>query len=290
MNAVGWVCISLLAATWPLTVFAQDTRPAAKPRASEMSAAEKAEYTAIADELASSDSAKHQSAIQRIEALLNKRTEPGIKFNAQWISRLAELKLYDDAEALALGGLFSARTDVVRFSAIQRARVKALSASGNYDAAVSAAKGYYNACTIAQTEDAIDLLGGLLQRSRPNDAGIAQRFKMQQVAAATTRPATQPTQAEKSILTEIQIDAAPFEPLLERLQNPHTYTNLLARGNILLLCDRTAEAKECFEKALEVSKGDTQQTHATEGIARSIRAMTGSIGQTNEFLLSHKQK
>src|SRR5690606_9813126 len=61
----------------------------------------------------------------------------------------------------------------------QRARAAALFNTGQYDAALSAAKGYYNVCRLSETADAIELIGAYLVNARPNDVGGVRRLKSQ---------------------------------------------------------------------------------------------------------------
>ena len=56
------------------------------------------------------------------------------------------------------------------------------------------------------------------------------------------------------------------------------------RGNLLLLMDRTAEARAEFEKALDAAEVERDAMAAFNGIAKAIRAETGGITAANAYM------
>lgn len=272
------------------------TQPAIKP------APKKSEADLLAEQIAGPDAAAQQAAVDRIKALLAEAPDtddlgrpkaPKVKFNSKWTTALLKVRRYDDAEALAVQGILQAPSDSKQVAMLQKARVQALLASGKYDAALAAAKAYYNVCGMAETEGAIDLLSMTLINARPNDKGIARKFKAQQIAAATTQPSadpsiTPPAEAGENILKTIAVDAKPFEAELRKFDFDD-YPNLIAKGNLLLLCDRAKEARENFEAAHDLAKGPPQLSAVTESIARAIRAEAGAIGPANSYILAQQQ-
>jgi predicted RNA polymerase sigma factor len=63
------------------------------------------------------------------------------------------------------------------------------------------------------------------------------------------------------------------------------FISLTARGNLLLICGRTDEARSVFERAYALAP-DAQLPAATESIARCMKAQDGSIGHANAWILS----
>jgi len=285
--------------------FAQDALPAAEPvpatkpaKVKPATPPVKTEREILTEQLASPDAAVQQAAVDRIKEMLAKPPEmdddgqPKLatraKLSPNWLPALMKAKRYDDVEIIALLGITTNAAESKAVSLIQKTRVQAFLNAGKHEAALSAAKAYYNVCGMAETEAAIDLLSLCLINARPTDKGIARKFKVQQIALATTQPTTAPsTEIGENILKSIPIDAKPFETAIKQI-NFSNYSNLVAKGNLLLLCDRAKEAKECFDSAADLAKGEKELIVITEGVARSLRAESGAIGPANSYIIAQQ--
>lgn len=274
----------------------QPPAPTTKPAKPKSEPKTKTEAELLAEQIINPDHTIQQAAVDRIKALLAEPPDtdemgrpkaPKVKFNSRWTTALLKSKRYIDAENLALQGILTAPMDSKQVAMLQKTRAQAFLASGKYDLAMAAAKAYYNVCGMAETEGAIDLVSLTLINARPDDKGIARRFMAQQIAAATTQPATMPADAGNNILKTITVDAKPFEEALKKFDFDD-YQNLIAKGNLLLLGDRPKEARECFETAHDLAKGASQLSAVTEAIARAIRAEAGAIGPANSYILTQQ--
>ncbi len=268
---------------------------AVKPKATPQPASETG---TLINQLRNPDPAKQQDAIDRLKAIMAQPQEvnddgrpkrPSVRVESRWLGWVLQGKHYDDVEVFAVYGIVNNPGDSLNVSAFQKSRTQAFLAAGRYDQALSAAKAYYNVSTMRDTEGAIDLLCVCLMNARPNDKGIARKFKAQQVALATTQPAEAVPAAEENILKSITVDAKPFEDTLKQI-TVSDYSNLIAKGNLLLLSDQTKEAKACFMAAGDLAFSEKQLSAVTECIARAIRAEAGAIGPANSFILSKQAK
>jgi hypothetical protein len=278
---------------------AEGSGQATKPASSAPAKAEKVkpEAAILAEQLADSDAAVQNKAYARIREILdapieyNREGVAVLNVDPRWVRGLIAAGRYADAEQLAVEGILRAPSNSMGVSTLQKYRLEAFIAAKNNEKALTAAKAFYNVCTLPQSAIAVDQVSLCLARSNPDDRGIAQRFKAQQVALATTRPAestsatTQP--ADQNLIKRLSIDATPFEPTLQRL-TAQDYRTLLGRGNLLLLCDRGAEARQCFEKAIGLATAPKQLTAAMDGVARAIRAEHGAIGPANAYILAQR--
>ncbi len=262
----------------------------------------KSEIDVINDGLNSRDPAEQQAAVDRIKELIGDpqdiddsgKPKPA-KYTVQgkWLTSLMKAKRYDDVDAFAVNGILRAAGQTNVLADLQRTRIQSLMAAGKYDAALSAAKAYYNVCKMADTEAAIDFLCAALVKARTNEKGLAKKFKAQQIALAAA-PTTQPagntaSPAGENLLKSITIDAKPFEASIAD-RSANDINGLLAKGNLYLLCDRAKEARECFESASEMATDPKQSAMMTESVARAIRAETGAIGPANAYILAQQGK
>lgn len=108
------------------------------------------------------------------------------------------------------------------------------------------------------------------------DPGIVNRFRQQQIAGASTRPAaTQP--ARESIVLSIPIDPAPYQAAIDKLANDRTFRGVTLRGYYLLLAGRGEDACQTMTLALEVAgPGD---------LPEAMRAQAGCVGPANAYVL-----
>lgn len=86
-----------------------------------------------------------------------------------------------------------------------------------------------------------------------------------------------------TVLESIPLHGRHFASTLRDLQPFTDYQSLLARGNLLLLSGKAAEAMGLFR--LMANQYGTGRT-ANECIARALKAEDGTIGRANGFVLS----
>jgi len=171
----------------------------------------------------------------------------------------------------------------------QADRAKALLAAGKPQEALAAAKGYYNVCLLKDSANAINLVALCLAAARPDDKGIVKRFRAQQLAHsggdATTQPTTQPDLGEP-IMPTIKVDAALYDDAIQAVA-PTGVAKMLAKGNLLLLADRTKEARALMEQMSDMASAEDMAT-ATEAVARAIRAEAGYVGPANKYIMEQR--
>lgn len=209
------------------------------------------------------------------------------------IKAAVEAHLDSDVLDIATAAIPHRANQIIEIGQFQRARAEALLKTGKYDAALSAAKGYYNVCRLAETADAIDLLAACLVNARPDDAGVVRCLKSQQIAMATpldsaaTQPAAPALQnaVELNVLGTIPSEGKLYDDAIAAITRMD-YDTLMAKGNLLLLADRGDQAGQCFQTAADLAKDDKQLATAIEGVARAIRTAEQGVGGANAYIIS----
>jgi len=244
--------------------------------------------------LRSKDPAVQQQAMAAIREEVKKDANMGAAgLRNQWRVPIDAPELQAELAEICREGAISGVNYQAAAETFLRARVQALLAAGKVDDAIAAAKSYYNFSSMATTSDAILMLH---QALRAKDQKLARRFKLEQLAAATTQPAEEGAQvagaaeaSEGTVLAGIKVDPKPYEEAIKALELQGDFGSLVQRGNLLLVADRPAEAKEVFEEAYEVA-GDGDVANASECLARAMKAQDGGIGRANGFVLSIRPK
>jgi hypothetical protein len=133
----------------------------------------------------------------------------------------------------------------------------------------------------------------LLNGPGQKDNTIVHRFMMQQAAGAQLPPAdgspaaTPSEDLGENVLKSITIDPKPYQAELDKLAAaPKTFETLTARGNLLLLSDNGAEARDSFAMALELANDQKRLAAGVANVARAIRARDGLVGGANAYILS----
>jgi len=171
-------------------------------------------------------------------------------------------------------------------AALQKLHTQALLGEGKTAAALSSAKAYYEVCPYRQTVDAIYLVSACLEASHPQDHGLVNRFKRQQMVGASTQPTA--VDVGEPVLAAIQIDSSTLNHAIDAV-NPTDFGSCIAKGNLLLLADRAKEAHSVCQQAYAMAHAG-QEAIAIESMARAIRAESGCVGPANIFILSERQK
>lgn len=246
----------------------------------------------IAD-LQSGDDARVASALAGIQAYITRHG--GVRAEVPTLQILIDAKRYSDLNTIALAQIMKAADYTPGVAAMEKLRAQAFLAGGDSASALSTAKAYYNVCALKDTADAIDVVSLALAAAHPEDSAIVERFKDQQVAWATAAPASQPA-AEATdknspdaalgtpILAGIPLDGKPFDSAIAGITFSQ-YKQYVAKGNLLLISGRAAEAHEIFKKASVIAPS-AKAGEACENVARAIRAESGCVAPANAYVLS----
>ena len=239
----------------------------------------------IARDLATPDVRVQNQAVAAIRAsFASSASRAAYDLRNTWGSALLKAKRYAELDELCSQaiGIDAAKLDAVE--ALQLMRVKALIALGKQAEALAQAKALFNVSRMASTADAIRLIVECLSPPLVKDPTLLNRYKAEQIAGAevTKGAATRP--ATSQVLAGVKISAAPYEAAIREL-NAEDYPTLVARGNLLLLSDKPAEARDAFERAYVIAP-DKSLAAATENLARAMKAADGTIGRANAWVLS----
>jgi hypothetical protein len=273
-----------------------DMRMSADPKV--RAAASKRQFSEqIAADLANPDPNVQSSAIAVLNKLLKEDLrDPGGKAivpkKTEWCGRvlnqkalvnsLMKLNQGDVIEQLAAGAIADG-SDLPAGDRGQAALVRLYLATGKPEQALPAAKTYFNYCLLENTPKATQLIAEALANGK--DKTLLDRFVQQQSAAAA--PATQPTDLGENVLKSIQVDPYPYQAKIADLAaGPQDFDTLTARGNLLLLSDKGAEAKEVFDKALSLAFDQKHVSTGVANVARALRARDGNVAAANAYLLS----
>ena len=252
----------------------------------------------VSQEISSADPAQLQQAIADIRTLLDAPVPATAVtyLQAYWFKPIMDAGRFDDAADLALRGELATPWNTVMVEGLQRERVQALIKAGRAQEALAAAKGLFNVSSMETTDKAVLTLAEALNAARPNDPGAVDRFKDEQVAGATTRPAEASTAHPGEVMASIHVDPAPYAAALDKYDPGHyliranEYQTMAARGNLLLLVDRGHEAREIFQEMAKTAHDNVERIAANAGIARSIKAESGCIGPADRWVLSLRER
>ncbi len=239
----------------------------------------------IVAELTSGDPDKVQKATDEIDEWSRSVNSSR---RADLFEMFVDTGLYEAAEDRIVQALLKSPASNYAVEHLQKVRAKSLLKQGKAKEALSAAKAYYDVCRFSETKDAIALVATCLSAANPADPSLAKRFKAQQVAGAgpTTQPAAD---LGAPILASIPPEAPPVVPVADiDARAPTTFVGYEAKGNLLLLVGRAADAKAVFDKAYALAT-DAQKATAIENVARAIRAVHGSVGPANDYVTSVQQ-
>lgn len=175
---------------------------------------------------------------------------------------------------------------------ILRERVDALLRTGRPDDALSAAKALFLVSGVGSTQYCVHKLAECFKAANPRDSAVVSTFKLQQLALASSDPALRAKQSKhlgQNVLAAIPIDPKPYEKAIEALADKTDYDSLYARGNLLLLSGRVAEARVAFEAVYKAAPPG-ELRYATEGLMKVIKAEDLSIGRMNQTILELRPK
>jgi tetratricopeptide (TPR) repeat protein len=192
------------------------------------------------------------------------------------------------ADDLAVEAIAAAGRDTWPIEQLQRRRIQTMLRAGKKAEALSAAKALFLVSGIGSTAYCIQQLCECIEETDPRRRAAVNLFKLQQLGLAHSDPEVRKKQSAdlgQNLLAAIPIDPKPFAKAVEDLKDQNTYDAQYARGNLLLLSGRVAEARGAFERAYELAPPG-ELRYASEGLAKVIKAEDLSIGRMNEFILS----
>jgi tetratricopeptide (TPR) repeat protein len=172
----------------------------------------------------------------------------------------------------------------------ERDNAKLLLQQGQFESALSAAKAYYNIAELSKTQDAIKLMNTILTKARGRT--VAAQWRREQNPVSNAGPNRAASVSRDPIYQTIKVNSAPFDAAIRQLEMaPEDYSSTISCGNLLLLMGKPAQAKSCFECALQIANAEAienpQRTSAAlEGIARSLRDEDGSARRADQFICS----
>lgn len=235
-------------------------------------------------DLSSGDPSKVSSAVDEIK----RHAIANYWDSAYVLGTLMRAKRYPDAESIALELIGRNPIHPGATASLEKLRAQALLEEDKPAEALTAAAIYYNTARLKDTSDAITLVAQCLMFGRPDEPGIARRFKRQQMAGASTQPVASPGEnLGPPVLASIKIDPKPYEATIAKIK-PRSYRDFLNKGNLLLLAGRFKEAHQAFENAYDLAS-DKAMPEAIENVARAIRAENGCVGPANAYILSLQQ-
>lgn len=274
--------VLLVALSWPL-------------RAAEPAKAADAEIAAINAQIASPSEEQRQSAITGMREILKQQPpRASAALRSTWGKLLMEAREYEAVEELCLAAILTAPAETSSVETLMQLRIRCAIAQGKPEVALGHAKSLYNVSSMATTHSAMLLVAEALSAASPDDASRLNQFKQEQLAGA--KQLADPTPAVygqrpaygSKVLASLLVDSAPY---VEKLRSSYAedYWSLQGRGNLMLMADRPAEARELFERAYSVAQ-ENQLNYASENLARCIKAEDGVIGRANSWAVAIRPK
>ena len=244
----------------------------------------------ITDALKQADPAAQQEAIASIRSMLQTQPQKAVeKLRGGWLKSMLEAQRFQEVIELSQPTILGSAGDTGQLEGILTCRAQALVALDKNAEALSVAKQLYNVASMKGTSNAILVVCQCLNAVHPDDRDVLKRFRQEQVEGAKpTASITRPSEKRKTMLTDIPIDAKPYEAAL-RLMTGEDYRTLNSRANLMLLSGRTDEAWELLERAYSLAN-DRDLGTASENLARCMKAHDGTIGRANTWIASIRPK
>ena len=240
-------------------------------------------FASIAADLAANKPAQTADAILRIKVLVKHFPyQCDWRLAVNWLPVLLARGQYPAVADLAKREIFAVpgNTEYVQQLLVQR--IRALLAMHKDTAALSEAKSLFDFCDMRETATAMKLLARCLKAALPDGAYEVREFKQQQIAgAAIPKPGSPPVTC--AVLAAIKIHAAPYL-LAAWADTGQQLSNIIARGNLLLLAGHIRHARACMNCAYAIAATPAQLTAAARRIAACIKAQDGTIGRANAWV------
>lgn len=233
----------------------------------------------ITQMIASNDGAQQKNAVDRInDAVFENSYDAARVLRKNWMPALFDAKLYADIEDISFRMVLARSTSITDVEYFMEKRIRAFLKLGKAKEALSCAKSYFNVVTMKNTSNAMTLVAECLNAAYPDKPELAEQFRNEQIAGATTE-----TPAGSKVLTNITVDPKPYDEAIANLSADEDRYGV-GKGNLLLLGNRTHEAREHFEKLLEALTSQKSRFYTINDVARAIKAEDGTIGRANAWL------
>jgi hypothetical protein len=198
-------------------------------------------------------------------------------FKERPLDVLESLGAHDVVAKLSLDCLNATPDRMDRIEYFLSLRARALLAGKRFAEAAEAAKSYYNAASVKNTSRAIALLSQCLDAAFPDDVGIGNRFKLQQLAKMRDEA------TPNSTLHAIKVDGSIYDGKgLDKERNANW--RKFGEANLFLMRDQPNEAVAIFEELTRTAGEANLVDAAKAGIARAMKARAGNVVPANEFL------
>ncbi len=278
----GYVAAIVTAGAMSGFAQAQATRPIDRPVP--RIKGEAATIAEINEQLASTDPAVRQQAVEAIRQRMRTRTLAESRLQ---LRNLLTAKMYKEVADLSLEGILSFPGDTRSVEAVLQLRIKALLSLGQADQAMAESKSLFNISSMIGTSEAILAVAECLNVAKAADVELFNRFREEQMAGATlptTIPANGIIPPRKClVLAAIKVNSKVYDDVLLKMTGEDPAT-LMARGNLLLMADRVKEARAIFERMYSLASADLIE--ASEALARCMKAEDGTVGRANAWILS----
>jgi hypothetical protein len=244
---------------------------AVKPKKTNKSAVIAPDWFSLSQQLNNGSPGKQAEIIKQLSDL-GKQSPYALAIGLkEWMPGVMNLQRYGDAERLAQIAILGKPQDVAIVEVAQRARVEAFIAQGDIAHAVVEVKSLYNVIELSKTQEAVDLFA--------KATGQHDTANLEAAIHAT---------AVHVVAYNVKIKKL----AAQKATGGMGFTQTLALGNLLLLADRPADARKCFESACKLANSQDSDwlPDAVQGLARSIRAQYGSVEQANAMILALRQK
>lgn len=138
------------------------------------------------------------------------------------------------------------------------------------DSGLAWAIGYYNVCSLKQTDQAVGLVARALAVKYPKQPGLVVSFKMAQLQRQSAAACLKPARWKPADLAYLQLPADQKDPM--------------ARVNVLLLNNQCAQALALARSQFEQAGDAESRARWADAIARSLRAVDGGMGRANAWI------
>jgi len=265
------------APTVPGTAANANAAPAAVRAPAAPAANAPVDLTGVAVQLSSTDAATRQKAVDQLRSMAQTDRRSLAVGITRWARPLLLTRQYADLQELAQISIAERAFDTNIVSTAQRAVVQALLGQQSYTEALPQAKAYYDIADLGGTQEAINFISQALAKTASQ--ADADNFRKNQSA----RPA---------VLGAISVDGTMYDARLTGYASQinagnASWNTYMARGNLLLVTDGPADAKQCFIDAMR-AYGDTEKNArlALDGVARAVRDINGDMAPAVALLVS----
>ena len=269
---------------WQLTsILVLGLIAAAQPRL-RADAGDDADARDLAAQLTSVDQTNIDQAIDEIHAALESSPDQAVAYCRRYsLPALLSASNFASADRLALDAILAAPWRTGDVESLQETRTRTMLRTGQTAAALGDAKSLFNVASLRGTERALLLFTECLKAAHGQDTQLLHRFRHEQIAGATTRSATESPSISQT-LRDIHVDPSPYAAAIGHCATDDDQSRR-AKGNLLLLAGRSAEAQTLFDEMLQASDSN-DRIGLAENVARAIKASDGTIGRANGYMLA----